>query len=75
MLNIKKKLRLEIYRERDILDLIISLEEKKNLTEHDKISERYYLKYINAKYNMNYKNLKNLIDDIFKNNDENDNTI
>jgi len=68
MLNINKKndlMKKFIMREHEIMDLIINIEFKKLLNDYDKITERYYLKYINVKYEKNYKNFKELINELF----------
>jgi len=69
MLNINKKKELiknNILKNNEIMDLIISINNN-SVNSDDRITERYYLKFINVKYNTFYKNFQEIIKDIFFN--------
>jgi hypothetical protein len=72
MLNMKIKN--YIYSITELMDLILLFEQKK-LRGYDNIIVMNYLKHINAKFDKYYKNLDDMINDIFKFDGENNNTF
>lgn len=65
MLNINKKkfLKNSILKDHEIMDLILNIELNKK-DEYKDLTERYYLKYINSKYETNYKSFKEIINEV-----------
>jgi hypothetical protein len=68
MLNINKKndlIKKLIIRDPEIMDLLISINNKQKLTTEDLMTERYYIRYINVKFDKHYSGFRELINQLF----------